>query len=87
MRLTEAAMKPNFERQLGVQYLIVAYWTMDLVERGVLSVGSESPFGAAWEMMREIMGFAWDELEQFEETAVQGARALGESLEAQGYFR
>jgi len=86
MRLTETAMKPNFERQLGVQYLVVAYWTKSLVERGIVSVGSDSPFGAAWDLMIEVMGFAWDELEQFEDIAAEGARALGESLVAQGYF-
>ena len=48
MRLTEVAMKPNFERQLGVQYLIVAYWTRSLVERGIVSVGSESAFGLGY---------------------------------------
>ena len=87
MRLTELAMKPNFERQLGVQYLVVAYWTKSLVERGIVSVGSSSPFGTAWDLMIEVMGFAWDELEQFEDIAVQGARALGDGLAAQGYFR
>ena len=86
MRLTEVAMKPNFERQLGVQYLIVAYWTRSLVERGIVSVGSESAFGRAWDIMVQVMGFAWDELEQMEDIAVQGARELGESLETQGYF-
>ena len=37
--------------------------------------------------MVQVMGFAWDELEQMEDIAVQGARGLAESLEAQGYFR
>ena len=44
-------------------------------------------FGAAWDIMVQVMGFAWDELEQMEDIAVQGARGLAESLEAQGYFR
>ena len=86
MRLTEAAMKPHFELPLGVQYLIVAYWTRSLVERVVVSVGSESAFSEAWDIMAEVMGVAWDELEQQEEVAVQGARWLGENLGAQGYF-
>ena len=47
MRLTEAVMKPNFKRQLGVQYLIVVFWTKAFVERGIVSVGSESAFGRA----------------------------------------
>jgi len=87
MRLTEVAMKPHFERQLGVQYLIVAYWTRTLVERGIISVGSESVFGTAWDIMADVMSVAWDELEKLEDIATQGARQLGESLEAQGYFR
>lgn len=86
MRLTEAAMKPHFSRPLGVQYLIVAYWTKALVERGVVSVGSESAFGKAWDTMAEVMSIAWDDLEALDDTAVRGARALGENLEAQGYF-
>lgn len=87
MRLTETAMKPTFELQLGVQYLVVAYWTKSLVERGIVAVGSDSAFGRAWDTMVEVMGFAWDELEQLEDVAVQGACELGKSLEAQGYFR
>ena len=86
MRLTETAMKPHFELPLGVQYLIVAYWTRSLVDRGVVSVGSESAFSEAWDIMAEVMSVAWDELELQEETAVLGARRLGENLGAQGYF-
>lgn len=51
MRVTEAAMKPHFSLQLGVQYLIVAYWTRSLVEREVVTVGSESAFSRAWDIM------------------------------------
>ena len=87
MRLTETAMTPIFELQLGVQYLIVAYWTKALVDRGVVSVGSDSAFGKAWDTMVEVMGFAWDELEQLEGSALEGARDLGDRLAAQGYFR
>ena len=74
MRLTEVAMKPHFERHLGVQYLIVAYWTRTLVERGIISVGSESVFGTARDIMADVMSVAWDELEKLEDIATQGAR-------------
>ena len=87
MRVTEAAMKPYFSLQLGVQYLIIAYWTRSLVERDVVQVGSESVFGKAWDLMANTMALAWDDLEQLEDLAIRGARELGESLEAQGYFR
>ena len=86
MNKGEFVTKPHFELPLGVQYLIVSYWTRSLVERGVVSVGSESAFSEAWDIMAEVMGVAWDELEQQEEVAVQGARWLGENLGAQGYF-
>ena len=87
MRVTEGAMKPHFSLQLGVQYLIIAYWTRSLVERDVVQVGSESVFGKAWDMMADTMALAWEDLEQLEDLAIRGARELGESLEAEGYFR
>ena len=34
MRLTETEVRPNFEHPLGLQYLIVAFWTQALAERG-----------------------------------------------------
>jgi hypothetical protein len=86
-RLTEAAMRPHFSHPLGVQYLLIAYWTKDLVDRGVVSVGSESCFGMAWDLMAEVMVTAWDDLEKLENVAIQGAREMGDSLAAQGYFR
>ena len=72
MRVTEAAMKPHFSLQLGVQYLIVAYWTRSLVEREVVTVGSESAFSRAWDIMAKVMAIAWDDLEQLEDIAVRG---------------
>ncbi len=87
MRLTETEMRPNFERPLGLQYLIVAFWTQALAERGIVAIGSESCFSEAWEIMAKVMSTAWDELEKLEEIAKRGARELGESLERQGYFR
>ena len=86
-RLTEAAMKPYFSQQLGVQYLIVAYWTKALVDRDVVSVGSESVFGEAWDLMAEVMTAAGEALAPMEDLAVRGARELAENLEVQGYFR
>ena len=51
MRLTETGMRANFERPLGLQYLIVAFWTQALAERGIITIGSESCFSEAWEIM------------------------------------
>ena len=80
-------MWANFERPLGLQYLIVAFWTQALAERGIIAIGSESCFSVAWDMMAKVMSTAWDELEKLEETAKEGARVLDASLEKQGYFR
>ena len=86
MKLTEAAMTPHFSHPLGVQYLMMAFWTRGLVERRVVTVGAESTFARAWDVMARVMEVAWDELEKSEGIAVEGARALGSTLAAQGYF-
>lgn len=86
-RLTEFAMKQFFELQLGLQYLIVAYWIIDLTDRDIITIGAESAFGKAWDILAETMSAAWHNLESLETEARQSARDLVSSLEAQGYFR
>lgn len=85
-RATTKAVQPIFHHQLGTQYLIVAFWTKDLVERGLISVGADSAFGQAWDTMAELMTDAWDDLGQLETMARREAQALRLCIEGEGHF-
>jgi hypothetical protein len=86
-RVTQQAMTAVTDKVFGVQYLTIAHFTADLTERGVLIVGSESPFAQAWDMMAEIIGLGWDELEKCDAEAVESARELGRILADQGFYQ
>jgi hypothetical protein len=85
-RVTTQAFAPVAGKVFGVQYLAIAKFTADLTERGVLVVGSESPFALAWDMMAEVIGLGWDELGKCETDADATARELGRVLAGQGFF-
>jgi hypothetical protein len=85
-RVTTQAMMAVTDKLFGVQYLAIAKFTADLTERGVLVVGSESPFAQAWDMMAEIIGLGWDELEPCEAEAAATARELSRILWGMGFY-
>jgi len=85
-RVTLQAMTAVTDKLFGVQYLTIARLTADLTEQGVLVVGSESPFAQAWEMMAEIIGLGWDELEKCDAEAVEAAHELRRILAGMGLF-
>ena len=85
-RVTTQAFAPVAGKVFGVQYLAIAKFTADLTERGVLVVGSESPFAQAWDMMAEIIGLGWDELEPCEAEAAATARELSRILWGMGFY-
>ncbi|MBI1209745.1 MAG: hypothetical protein GC191_21000 [Azospirillum sp.] len=86
-RITKDALAPNYHREVAFQYLTIAFWTIELAERGVIAIGAESSFGRAWDMLASIMSSAWEDIEPFEDEARKTARMLGENLAALGYFR
>ena len=85
-RVTTQAMMAVTDKLFGDQYLAIAKFTADLTERGVLVVGSESPFAQAWDMMAEIIGLGWDELEPCEAEAAATARELSRILWGMGFY-
>ena len=85
-RIAVDALKPQFDDPLGTQYLAVAYWTKELAENGAITIGADSAFSRAWDIMTEVMDTAWDALEQNEHIAQQAARRLASDFRAQGYF-
>lgn len=52
----------------------------------MLIVGSESPFAQAWDMMTEIIGLGWDELEKCDAEAVATAHELRRVLAGMGFY-
>ena len=86
-RVTTQAMMAITDKTFGVQYLGIARFTADLTERGVLVVGSESPFAQAWDMMAEVIGLGWDELEKCQTEASDTANELGRILAGMGFLR
>lgn len=85
-RVTTQAMTAVTDKVMGVQYLAIARFTADLTEQGVLIVGSESPFAQAWDMMAEVIGLGWDELEKCETEASDAARVLARTLAGMGFY-
>lgn len=85
-RITEQAFAPVAGKVYGVQYLSIARFTADLTERGVLVIGSKSPFAQAWDMMVEIIGLGWDELEKSDAEAVEAAHELRRVLAGMGFY-
>ena len=72
-RTAQQAMELVVGKVLGVQYLIIARFTATLAEEGVISVGAESSFARAWDLMTEVIGLGWDELGKCEAEAEVGA--------------
>jgi hypothetical protein len=85
-RVTTQAMTTVTDKLFGVQYLTIAHFTADLAARGVLVVGAESPFARAWDMMAEIIGLGWDELEKCDAEAIESAHELGRLLASMGFY-
>ncbi|MBI1209260.1 MAG: hypothetical protein GC191_18485 [Azospirillum sp.] len=85
-RITALALAQNFELSIGLQYLIVARWTMDLAERGVIVIGAESAFSRAWDLIAALMAPVVEDLEAEEATATAAARMLSNRLAQHGYF-
>jgi hypothetical protein len=86
-RATERAMAAVVDKVFGVQYLAIARFTADLAERGVIVIGAESPFARAWDMMAEVIGLGWDELEKCDADATVAAHELGRILAELGFYR
>lgn len=51
-RITAAALSPHFDRPLALQYLIVAFCVIGTTDLGSISVGADSPFSAAWDILK-----------------------------------
>ena len=85
-RTTTEAMQVMADRGIGVQFLAIAYLTVDLTRRDVLAVGQCSAFAQAWDMIAEVMGVAVDEL-SLDEGGLAAAADLGRHLLACGFFR
>jgi len=85
-RIAVDALKPNFDQPIGIQYLAVAYWTKELADTGAISIGANSAFSRAWDIMTEVMDTAWDGLQPNEHVAQQAAQRLASDFRAQGYF-
>ena len=85
-RVTTQAMAAVADKLCGVQYLTIARFTADLAERGAIVVGAESAFSRAWDMMAEIIGLGWDELEKCDAEAVAAARDLRRILAGMGFY-
>ncbi|MBF0563039.1 MAG: hypothetical protein HQL37_13700, partial [Alphaproteobacteria bacterium] len=85
-RATRDAMTAIADQVIGVQYLAIAYLTVDLTRRDTIVVGPDSAFARAWDLMAEVMGLALAEL-SLDESAVQAAAQLERCLQAIGFFR
>ena len=76
---------PN--KPLALQYLIIAYWVIDMAEQGVICVGEQSSFSRAWDIMAEVLVSVDDKFDEMAEKAATGAIHLGNALRAEGLFR
>lgn len=85
-RIAVEALKPHFDRPIGIQYLAVAYWTKELADTGAITIGADSAFSRAWDIMTEVMDIAWEGLQPNEHIARQAAQHLASDFRAQGYF-
>ena len=85
-RATERAMTAVVDQVFGVQYLSIARFTADLAERGVIVIGADSPFARAWDMMAEVIGLGWDELEKCDADAAAAAHELSRILAELGFY-
>ena len=86
-RATERAMAAVVDKVFGIQYLTIARFTAELAERGVIVIGAESPFARAWDMMADVIGLGWDELEKCDADATAAAHELGRILAELGFYR
>ena len=75
------------DKLMGVQYLAIARLTTDLAERDVITVGAESSFSRAWDMMAEVIGLGWDVLETLDGEATAAAYEMRLVLEGLGFYR
>ena len=75
------------DKLMGVQYLAIARLTADLAERDVIAVGAESAFSRAWDMMSEVIGLGWDQLEVLDGEAIAAAEEMRRILEGLGFYR
>ena len=86
-RITTEAMAPIGGLVIGVQYLAVARLVADLAEQDVIVIGAESPFAKAWDLMAEVIGLGWDQLEAQDGQAQAVAQDMRRLLEMQGFYQ
>lgn len=86
-RVATSVLNDNFDKPLALQYLIIAYWVIDMAEQGVICVGEQSSFSRAWDIMAEVLVSVDDKFDEMAEKAATGAIHLGNALRAEGLFR
>ena len=86
-RVATSVLDDNFDKPLALQYLIIAYWVIDMADRGIICVGDQSAFSRAWDIMAEVLVSVDDKFDEMTEAAAAGAIHLGNALRAEGLFR
>ena len=85
-RATSEVMTTIADQAIGIQYLAIADFTVDLSERDYFVIGSDSAFARAWNLMAKVMDLVLDELKS-DKAAVETAVVLRRCLNARGFFR
>ena len=86
-RVAHAIIKPFAEELALTLYLIVAYWIIELAERKIISVGADSSFAKAWDILADTVGAGIAGLDAIEERARDGSSRIGKALNEAGYFQ
>ena len=86
-RVTSAACRPLVGHSLVVQYLGVAYMIQELVARDVVTVGQDSDFARAWDMLAEVMLVIEDRINENDAAGREVASRIAGVLAAEGLFR
>ena len=86
-RVSQAIIKPFAEESALTQYLIIAYWIIELAEREIISVGADSSFAKAWDILSEAVGARTVGIDDIEERARAGAESIAMTFNDAGYFQ
>jgi len=85
-RVTREALAVLDGQVVGIQYLAIAYFTASLAECGVITVGAESTFARAWDVMAALLSSVMGKLCR-DDRGEQAAEILKNHLVGMGYYR
>ncbi len=86
-RVSQAIIKPFAEESALNQYLIIAYWIIELAEKEIISVGADSSFSKAWDILADAVSAGAEGLDEIEKRARAGAIQITKAFNDVGYFQ